>query len=53
MSGSLTWYCQLFGYASCGAMSTFEALVLFSTMAFLAWVVLVLFLGLIAALNER
>jgi hypothetical protein len=33
MHETLTMYCEFLGYASCSAMSTFEALVLFGALA--------------------
>lgn len=45
MAGLLNFYCQLFGYMSCGALGTFEALVLFGILAASCYVVLFVVLG--------
>ncbi|HLO78167.1 MAG TPA: hypothetical protein VK196_17060 [Magnetospirillum sp.] len=49
----LTWYCEFFGYASCAAASTFEALVLFGLLALCLYIVLLVFFGVLAVVTAR
>lgn len=52
MADFLTWYCQLFGYYSCSALSTFEALVLFGIGAVCFFIGVGLVFGVLGAIVE-
>lgn len=45
----LSWWCRLFGYASCGQLSTFEAIALAAVGLFAAFLALGLIFGAIGA----
>lgn len=49
----MTWWCRLFGYATCGELSTFEAIVLAAVALFGAYIILAVTLGLIGAAMAR
>jgi hypothetical protein len=47
------WWCQLFGYADCTQPSTFEAIVLAAIVLLAAYVVLLLMIGIVAAISGK
>lgn len=49
----LSWWCRLFGYASCAQLSTFEAIVLAAIGLFAAYVVFAITVGVASAALSR
>jgi hypothetical protein len=53
MAGWALWWCQLLGYADCRQPSTFEAIVLAGMVWLAAYIVLMLTIGVIAAVSGK
>jgi hypothetical protein len=53
MAGWALWWCQLFGYADCKQLSTFEAIALAGIIWLAAYLVLMLTISLVAAISGK
>jgi hypothetical protein len=49
----MSWWCRLFGYANCGQLSTFEAIVLAAVALFAVTLAAGLVAGVFAAIGQK